>query len=62
MMSEFDRNKDPIKTMTVLQAIRWAIPAWEIDMGSDTIRKCFQKALVDEGTQEIRDKELLGEI
>ncbi|KAB8236598.1 uncharacterized protein BDW43DRAFT_308275 [Aspergillus alliaceus] len=32
-------------TMIVLQAIRWAISAWGLDLSDDTIRKCFKNAL-----------------
>lgn len=43
MITEYNSGRDPLSTMAVLQAIRWAISAWNLDMVSDTIRNCFKK-------------------
>lgn len=45
MMAQFDHGYDPMSTMTLLHAIRWAISAWDIDLSMDTICNCFAKAL-----------------
>ena len=45
MMAQFDHGYDPMSTMTLLYAIRWAISAWDIDLSMDTICNCFAKAL-----------------
>jgi hypothetical protein len=62
MMAEFDRGFNPISTMTILQALRWAIPAWNIDLKDDIIRQCFKKALTIEDITEIDEKDLMNEI
>ena len=62
MMAEFDRGFNPISTMTVLQALWWAIPAWNIDLKSDTIQHCFKRALSIEDAEEMKDQELLNEL
>jgi hypothetical protein len=62
MLSEFDRGRDPIVTITVLQVIRWAIPAWTLDLGQETIRNCYKRALALEEVAEIRHQEVLNEI
>ena len=62
MMAEFGRGFNPISTMTVLQALRWAIPAWNIDLKSDTIQCCFKRALSIEDAEEMKDQELLNEL
>ena len=54
MLAEYDANRDPVKTMDVLKALRWGVRAWDFDMTSETIRKCFRKALVDR-------KEVIGQ-
>ena len=62
ILAEFDRGFNPVSTMTVLQALRWAISAWNIDLKSDTIRRCFKRALSIENAGEIEDQELLNEL
>lgn len=37
--------------MHVLHAVRWGIEAWEFDLSSETIRRCFNKALYFEQIQ-----------
>jgi hypothetical protein len=62
MMAEFDRGFNPIETMTILQALRWAISAWNIDLKDDTIQQCFKKALAIKDSIEIHEKEVMDEI
>lgn len=62
MMAQFDNHQDPISTITILQAIRWAIPAWHIDVKEAAILGCFKKALSTEEVEEIRNQELIDEI
>jgi hypothetical protein len=53
MMTQFDRGLDPVLTIIILQALRWVIPAWELDLKDTTIQHCFQKALHIEEISEI---------
>lgn len=43
---EYDKERDPIKSMNVLQAIRWGIAAWEDDVTPTTIQNCWVKSRV----------------
>lgn len=43
MCNEYDRSRDPIKSMNVLQAIRWGIAAWD-DVTPTNIRDCWIKS------------------
>ena len=43
MCNEYDRSRDPIKSMNVLQAIRWVIAAWE-DVTPVKTRDCWIKS------------------
>ncbi|KAF7167950.1 hypothetical protein CNMCM6106_003299 [Aspergillus hiratsukae] len=58
VMAEFDRGFNPISTMTILQALWWAIPAWNIDVKDDIIRQCFKNALTIEDIHEIDNDEI----
>jgi hypothetical protein len=62
MMAQFDRGMDPVSTMTILQALRWVIPAWELDLKDTTIQHYFQKALHIEEPSEIQEREVIKEI
>jgi DDE superfamily endonuclease. len=53
MMAEYDRGFNPISTMTILHALQWAIPASNIDLKSDTIRRCFKRALAIEDNKKL---------
>ena len=44
--AEYDKNNDPIKSMTVLQAIRWGMTAWEDGVTATTIQNCWIKSRV----------------
>lgn len=41
MVDEFDSNSQPLKTMTLLKAVRWSIQAW-ITLTPQTIAHCWQ--------------------
>ena len=43
---EYDANRDPMRSMTVLQAIRWAIAAWEVEVTATTVQHSWRKSLV----------------
>lgn len=62
MMDQFDKGYDPLSTMTILQAVRWAISAWNLDLAEDTIQNCFKKAFSSEDTREIRCQAVINEI
>jgi hypothetical protein len=62
MMAEFNRSFDPVLTITILQALQWAILAWNINLKDDTIQQCFRKALTIKDSKEIHEKELMDEI
>jgi hypothetical protein len=61
-MTQFDRGLDPVSTVTILQALRWAIPAWELDLKDTTIQHCFRKALYIEEVAEIEECEVIKQI
>lgn len=42
---EFGRGADPLSTMTILTAVRWAITAWNFDLEKETIVQNFRKTL-----------------
>lgn len=46
MVAEFYAGRDPVQTMSVLQALKWAVQAWECDVPAQTITNCFNKALM----------------
>jgi hypothetical protein len=46
MVDEHTADRDPNKTMHVLQAVRWGISAWADDVTSTTIANCWLKAHV----------------
>lgn len=66
MLREFDAGRDPIETMTVLQAVRWGITCWESDVRPETIRRCFDKGLRmeanDDDCAEERSQEAANDI
>lgn len=41
MCNKYDKNRDPMKSMNVLQAMRWGIAAWEDDVTPTTIQNCW---------------------
>lgn len=62
MIQEFNNGRNPMETVTILMAIRWAIKAWEVDVSDKTIKDCFEKALVCQGNAEVDNSQLLQEI
>lgn len=44
--NEYDSGRDPMKSMNVLQAVRWVIAAWEADVTPTTIQNSWLKSLV----------------
>lgn len=46
MCNEFDAGRDPMKSMNVLQAIRWVIAAWEYDVTPVNVRHCWIKSQI----------------
>ena len=62
MMTEFDRGSDPMTTMTVLMAIRWAVKAWNVDVSQETIQNCYIKALSGQSNSKMVDSQLLQEL
>lgn len=43
---EYEKNLDPLKTINVLQAIRWAMEAWMEDVSTETINNCWVKSRI----------------
>ncbi len=62
MMTEFDRGCNPVDTMTVLLAIRWAVVAWNVRISQETIQNCYRKALSGQTSSETVDSQLLHEL
>ncbi|BCR98585.1 uncharacterized protein AKAW2_40268S [Aspergillus luchuensis] len=62
MMTEYDRGYDPITTMNLLQALRWSISAWNLDLKDDTIRHCFTRALSDDTYNPMPDSAILHDL
>ena len=46
MLRQYEKNKDPNKTMTLLKAIQWSRVAWNQHVNALTIQKCFWKSTV----------------
>ena len=44
VISEYNDDKDPFKTMNVLQALRWGIDVWDNDITENTIYRCWLKS------------------
>lgn len=51
IIDEFDREIDPLSTMTILRAVRWAANMWD-QLSPITIANCFKKALHNETEEE----------
>lgn len=62
MMAEYDKGYNPLSTMTILLAVRWAISAWNLDLKESTIQNCFQKALASQDTREEDCQATIAEI
>jgi hypothetical protein len=46
MLRQFEANKDPNKTVTLLKAVQWTRVAWCDYVSSQTIQKCFWKSTI----------------
>ena len=46
VIRQYEEDKNPFKTMNVLQALRWGIDAWEYDVTATTIFNCWKKSRV----------------
>ena len=46
VIEEYEADRDPVKTMNVLHAIRWSLSAWENDVGKESIERCWLKSRV----------------
>ena len=44
MIKQFDNDKNPLKTVTLLHSIRWAVQAWRHYIKSSTIKRCWLKS------------------
>jgi hypothetical protein len=62
MLQSYERGETPIKTMTIHQAIRWIVQAWQNNVTSTTIKNCFRKSVVLSGKQEKEAPMALDEI
>ena len=62
LVHEHDHGWDPMSTMTVLHAIRWAISIWEVEMVDDTITHSFRAAMSIETIERIHDRQTILDI
>ncbi|KAJ5138426.1 jerky [Penicillium bovifimosum] len=62
MLDEFDNGRDPIQSMNVLKALRWAISAWQFGVSAETISTSFKKALGSEYQSETIQQPLATEL
>lgn len=62
MISEFDLGYDPMNTMSILKAIRWAVKAWDEDLLDKTIQNCFTKISNRQSDTERVSGQLLREL
>jgi hypothetical protein len=46
MLSHYERNLDPLQSVTILDCIRWLVRAWHHDVQSSTILACFYKSIL----------------
>jgi hypothetical protein len=49
MLREYESGQDPIKTVTLHQALCWSLSAWNDEITSSTIYSCFRKSTVIDG-------------
>jgi hypothetical protein len=62
IIDEFDRGVDPLSTMTILRAVRWAVNMWENQLTSTAITNCFKKALHIETEDEFETANLVQDL
>jgi hypothetical protein len=46
MIKQFDKEKDPLKTVTLLNVINWTVEAWNYYVKPLTIERCWRKSTV----------------
>lgn len=46
MLDAYEYGRNPLATVTVLHAIKWALKAWNFDVSSTTIYNCFRKSTI----------------
>jgi hypothetical protein len=44
ILAEYEADRDPNKTVTLLHAIRWTVNAWHTGVNPSTIQKCWWKS------------------
>lgn len=49
MLKEYEVARDPVKTVTLHEAICWSLAAWNDEVSSSTIYSCFRKSTVIDG-------------
>ena len=60
MLREYEAERDPLKTVTLLHAIQWTIESWKHHVRQRTIQACFWKSTVVK--KERYDKDVPHEI
>ncbi|QMW47093.1 hypothetical protein G4B11_010572 [Aspergillus flavus] len=62
LVHEHDRGWDPISTMTILHAIRWAISIWEIELADDIFTHAFRATMSIESIERIDNRQTIMDI
>ncbi|RAQ51078.1 cenp-B [Aspergillus flavus] len=62
LVHEHDRGWDPISTMKILHAIRWAISIWEIDLADDIFTHAFRATMSIESIERIDNRQTIMDI
>lgn len=62
MMKEYSRGYDPANTVTVLNVVRWAMEAWQLDLSNEVIKTCFARALAGQANKEMISTQLSREL
>jgi hypothetical protein len=61
MIQEYEKGRDPNKTVTLLKAIQWSRWAWETSVTKETIERCWVKSTLikkPEGLKPVIDDDL----
>lgn len=61
IIGEFNREIDPLSTMTILRAVRWAANMWD-QLSSTTIANCFKKALHDDNEEDLEAELIIQDL
>lgn len=64
MIREYEKGRDPNKTVTLLKAIQWSRWAWENSLTKETIQRCWVKSTLikkPEGLEPVIDDDLGAE-